>query len=400
MGIFKRVFDSISGRPGEPARQTKPTERVSRRHSDKLCDSKKQPLRPSLSEKVLSASAQIVADITELPPPAIFPPMVDPALQNSNFLEEVVEVFEKSFEDACSSTTALNTETREATQDQPVEAAVQDLFVQIAANYAIPIKNLIFELRRGTASRNEIALCRPILQSIRNAAEVMNLPQTVCRINELDEVLCLGQNTPEQLLTAGSGFRQQILTSYENLAADLPEAFQLGEEGKKREDIIIKSLLKQIPGLGCVTLEKLYRAGLGSFDTLFLVNKEDLEAATGIPSRMCELICNKVAQHRGEIEKMPRDAVQPAWRHRLIDTANQLRNEIEVETSLENLQGSVTSVEQRHRHQRQLVLLEITVILAEMGELKVLSQIHKLSFKRRLQILDAYLAETEPISRQ
>ena len=48
-------------------------------------------------------------------------------------------------------------------QDEQAEAAVQDLFVQIAANYAIPLKSFMFELQRGTASKDEIELCRPVL---------------------------------------------------------------------------------------------------------------------------------------------------------------------------------------------------------------------------------------------
>jgi hypothetical protein len=35
------------------------------------------------------------------------------------------------------------------------------------------------------------------------------------------------------------------------------------------------------------------------------------------------------------------------------------------------------------------------VILAEMGELELLGQMHKVSFKRRIQILDEYLPRPE-----
>ncbi len=71
---------------------------------------------------------------------------------------------------------------------------------------------------------------------------------------------------------------------------------------------------------------------------------------------------------------------------------NRLRDEIEAERAPNGPRALPRSEEQRRRHQRQNYFLEITVILAEIGELNLLSRLHKLSFKRRIQILDEYLA--------
>jgi hypothetical protein len=289
--------------------------------------------------------------------------------------------------------TELNVSTLEAIQNEQVEASVQDLFVQIAANYAVPLKNFMSELQRGTATKDKIEVCRPLLNSLCNAVEIMKLPQTVQRISALDDALSLGQSSVDRLLTGG--IRQQILSSYEALVGVMPEAFQLHDERQRCEDIVIKSLLKQIPGFGCVTLERLYKAGLGSLDNLFLANKVDLAAATGISLRMCELICNKLAQHRKERETLSRNTAQFAWRRRLAEMVNGLRNEIYFEPAPASVQSSLEPEEQRRRHDRQLYLLEITVILAEIGELELLSRMLKLSSKRRIQALDEYLAGTE-----
>jgi len=231
------------------------------------------------------------------------------------------------------------------------------------------------------------------LDGIRGAIEIMNLPQAVQRISDLDDALLLALSSNERLVNGA--IRLRILSSYEALVRIMPEAFRLGDEGEKREDIIIKSLLKQIPRLGCVTLEKLYRAGLGSLDALFLANKEDLAAATGVSGRMCELICDKVAQHRQELGTLPDDAAQSVWRGRLAARVNSLRDEIDAARAPNGSPAWPTSEEQRRRNQRQLYFLKITVILAEMGELELLGQMHKVSFKRRIQILDEYLARPE-----
>ena len=367
MGILRRVFDSIAGKPDVPATSFP-------------------------SETALSASTEHITDITQAPPSVIFQPIADPAEDTNSFLEEVAEAFDNAFESVCSGNTELNA-SMETTRDETAEAAVQELFVQIAANYATPLKSFMFELQRGTASNDEIKLCRPVLDGIRGAVEIMNHPLAVERIIDLDDALLLALDRSERSVSGET--RQRILSCYEALVRIMPEAFSLGDEGQKREDIIIKSLLKQIPGLGCVTLEKLYKAGLGSLDTLFLANKEDLAAATGVSGRMCELICDKIARHRQELGSLYDDAAQSGWRDRLAGVVNSLRDEIEAARAPDSSQAWPTSEEQRRRHQRQLYFLEITVILAEMGELDLLGRMHKLSFKRRIRILDEYLARPE-----
>ena len=393
MGIFKRVFESIAGKPDVAARLSTSRNSDSIGHSDSVGFSSTQALPSFSSETALSASTEPISGITQAPPSVIFQPVADPAEDTNSFFEEVAEAFDNAFETVCSENAELNTSMIETTRDEQAEAAVQELFIQIAANYATPLKGFMFELQRGTASKNEIELSRPVLDGIRGAIEIMNLPQAVQRISDLDDGLLLALSSNERLVNGA--LRLRILSSYEALVRIMPEAFRLGDEGEKREDIIIKSLLKQIPRLGCVTLEKLYRAGLGSLDALCLANKEDLAAATGVSGRICELICDKVAQHRQELGTLPDDAAQSVWRGRLAAVANSLRDEIDAARAPNGSPAWPTSEEQRRRNQRQLYFLKITVILAEMGELELLGRMHKVSFKRRIQILDEYLARPE-----
>lgn len=393
MGIFKRVFDSIAGKPDVSARLSTSRNSDSIGHSDSVGFSSTQALSSFSSETALSASTESIPGITQVPPSVIFQPVADPAEDTNSFFEEVAEAVENAFETVCSGNAESNAPMIETTRDEQAEAAVQELFIQIAANYATPLKSFMFELQRGSASKNEIELSRPVLDGIRGAIEIMNFPQAVQRISDLDDALLLALSSNERLVNGA--IRLRILSSYEALVRIMPEAFRLGDEGEKREDIIIKSLLKQIPRLGCVTLEKLYRAGLGSLDALFLANKEDLAAATGVSGRMCELICDKVAQHRQELGTLPDDAAQSVWRGRLAALVNSLRDEIDAARAPNGSPAWPTSEEQRRRNQRQLYFLKITVILAEMGELELLGQMHKVSFKRRIQILDEYLARPE-----
>ena len=50
------------------------------------------------------------------------------------------------------------------------------------------------------------------------------------------------------------------------------------------EAIIVHALLRQIPDVGKVTLDKVYAAGLGALDLMILAKADDVASATGISS--------------------------------------------------------------------------------------------------------------------
>jgi hypothetical protein len=95
--------------------------------------------------------------------------------------------------------------------------------------------------------QKHIEFCRPILNSIRSAAETINLDDAVHRMGQFDAALAEGQICADLFLK--DEVRKKILDAYGALAEVLPVTFQFGEESRKREDIIIHSLLQQIPGV-------------------------------------------------------------------------------------------------------------------------------------------------------
>ena len=385
MGIFKKIIKSIAGNQEEPIVTPRPLPVASNR--------KKRPTLPSSShDNVLSPSPSAISQQNE-PPPAPFPLVSNPALEDKNaFLDEVVEAFDEAFEVACPD--KLDQPVNDSGTVEQDEAAVQELFRNIAAAYALPLKNFVFELQRHTATKDSIEFCRPILRSISGAAGSVNLPETVQRMTEFDTALSLGQTSSDHLLKGE--IRQQILASYEVLAEVLPEAFRMDSEAQKRGDIIIQSLLPQVPGIGCITFDKLYQAGLGSLDMLFLANKEDLAAVTAMAPGLCESICNKVQQYRAESEARARPAAQSGYRSRLVELVNELRDHRDIEKAKSEAETDAPTVNARRRRlrRRQQCFLEINVTLAELGELGLINQLKKLSFKRRLQVLDEYLSKS------
>jgi hypothetical protein len=175
----------------------------------------------------------------------------------------------------------------------------------------------------------------------------------------------------------------------------MPEAFVVGEEEQQREGIIINSLLMQIPDVGRVTIEKLYRAGLTSLDTLYMARRDDLAVATGIPSYLSERICEKFQAYRTRLENNPRDVADLGQRDRLSKLAAELRRHHEGfqhASANEWSNPALASDKRDYRQQRQSCMLWINVLLAEVGELDLVNELEKLSFDRRVQRLDEYLA--------
>lgn len=347
-------------------------------------------------EEPIAEQFEEVESIEEFQPPANLQTSVEEP-SGFNIFEDMVEDFDEAFDAAFNTNSSpdIVTSSPTAGEVQHDEAAIQDLFANIAANYAKPVKNFVFELKRGTATKEWIDICRPALRSISRAAESMELKTAAKKMIDFDEALSLAQASEDRIL--GGEVRDLILSSYEELVEVLPQTFTIGEEEQQREGIIINSLLKQIPDLGRVTFEKLYGAGLTSLDTLFLAKKEDLAAATGIPLWLCERICNKFQEYREELEGTPRDVAQSGYRSRLVELVAELKRQhegFERASADEWANPALANEKRKFRQNRQACVLQINVVLAEMGELDLVNEIQKLSFDRRIQRLEEHLQST------
>ena len=266
---------------------------------------------------------------------------------------------------------------------------VEQLFADIAANYARPIKNFMFELKRGTATKDWVEICRPAMQGITRAAEGMGLRQAAQRMMDFEAALSLAQQN-EQRVLAGE-VRDLLMWCYEDLVKVMPQAFVVGEEEQQREGIIINSLLAQIPDVGRVTIEKLYRAGLTSLDTLYLARREELAVATGIPIELSERICAKFQAYRAGLEASGRDVKDVGQRNRLSEFVAELKRQHEGYVRASD--DPKATIEKRDfREQRQACVLWINVLLAEVGEVDLVNELQKMSFERRIQRLEEYLA--------
>jgi hypothetical protein len=272
------------------------------------------------------------------------------------------------------------------------QSSVEELFADIAANHARPVKNFIFELKRGTATRDWIELCIPAMHSISRAAEGMGLSFAVERMVDFEAALALGQSSKQPKL--GGAVRDLLLQRYEALTEVMPKAFMVAEEEQQREGIIINSLLRQIPGVGQGSVGKLFRAGLTSIESLQMAKADELAVATGIPPRLCELICAKFQAYQARLENSHRDPDDLGRRARLIKLVDELRSHhMNFQRTSKNVRSHPELAAERkdYRQQRQACILWINVLLAEEGEVELVEQLKELSFNLRVRRLQEYL---------
>lgn len=268
-------------------------------------------------------------------------------------------------------------------------AGVNELFAEIAAQYARPLKECVIELRRGTATRDWVDICRPALSSISKAARSMNIPKAAERMDELDAALSKAAESREKNLSAQE--QAKLLEKYDRLVEVMPKAFSINDEVNRRDTIIIIALLKQIPEVGRVTIDKLYNAGLTSIDVLMLAKRDELAVATGIPSRIAEQICAKVMKYRDDSSGTKRVDMK-GYRQRLYELVLNLKKAHEAFNKAADADDA--DEKRKQRNARSNLVFQISILLAELGEADLVKEHDKMSFERRIQALDEFLART------
>jgi hypothetical protein len=394
MGFFDRFAKSFRGKSPEPVKQV-----------DDRAYSSLSLYPPSKSSAATAVAVHDYEPAPSLSSTAVAledPPEIDelPVFQAEVPVQENnLSVFDADLDSDLDDVFASLMTQETLSDNEPVAAetlaedqsAVETLFADIAANYARPVKNFIFELKRGTATKDWTEICRPAMHGITRAAEGMGLTQAAQRMVDFEAALSLAQNSEERLLRGD--VRDLILWCYEDLIKVMPQAFLVGEEEQQREGIIIDSLLKQIPDVGRVTIDKLYRAGLTSLDTLYLAKRDDLAVATGITTSLSERICEKFQAYRTRLENTPRDLSGERDRLALMLTELRRHHEGFQYAAANEWSDPALATEKRDcRQQRQSCVLWINVLLAEVGELDLINELEKLSFDRRIERLEEYLA--------
>ena len=389
MGFFDRFSKTFRGKKADEGPGAAPTGTYSTL-SLFAPEVNAAPVSPTEFERSVSDGGVAVAEMTDFSSPVFVDPKDNVATADyfDNDFEEDLDAVFASLENQ-NIAQPVATEAADEEMNANDQLIVEQLFADIAANYARPIKNFMFELKRGTATKDWVEICRPAMQGITRAAEGMGLRQAAQRMMDFEAALSLAQQSEQRVL--GGEVRDLLMWCYEDLIKVMPQAFVVGEEEQQREGIIINSLLAQIPDVGRVTIEKLYRAGLTSLDTLYLARRDELAVATGISIDLSERICAKFQAYRAGLEASNRDVKDVGQRNRLAEFVAELKRQHE--GFLRASEDSNLAQEKRDfREQRQSCVLWINVLLAEVGEVDLVCELQKMSFERRIERLEEHLA--------
>ncbi|MCL2449735.1 MAG: hypothetical protein FWD17_12380 [Polyangiaceae bacterium] len=271
-------------------------------------------------------------------------------------------------------------------------AEVSALFAQLAANHVRPVRDFVLDLRWSDATADWLAICRPALQSLRRAAEKLDL-RDVCRALEqvsaaLDNALLSGNTS-----VAGT-HREAILARYDELAQIMPEAFALDLDRTQRESIILRSLLLQVPGVKKITLDKMYAAGLSTLEAMLVATPADIATTIGIPDALAGQIIERFRAYRDQVKATVPDAERTHERERLESLVGVLRQQNEAyERASQSWTREADENRKTLRKARAQTMLDIQVELARLGEVDRVANLEKLPFEAKVAALEAFLEE-------
>jgi hypothetical protein len=267
-------------------------------------------------------------------------------------------------------------------------AAVRATFEDLAIAHVRPLRNMMIDLKWGEPVAIWLDLARPALKSLRKMADQVELTDLVKALDAFSTSL---DKTVQGSQANTEAAREALLAAYAPLAKALPKAFELEGERDRREPIIVQALLRQVPVLEPLMVQRLYAVGLGRLDTLLKATAEEIAVVADLPAPVATAVVAKVQ----ELRRGPDGAA---------DVANTRRAVQPLVRSLESIQHSyekaaagwsaaAVAAKRKHRKERELAFLQIKVTLARAGEVDLVQRIDAMSYARRIDELERYLRE-------
>jgi len=269
---------------------------------------------------------------------------------------------------------------------------VRSLFAQLAANHVRSVRDFVIDLRWSDATVEWVSICSPALQSLRRAAEKLELGDLCRALDKFSEGLLAAQSDPGHAI--GGERRAAILACYDELSRLMPQAFALDMDQTQRETVILQSLLLQVPDVKKVTLDKMYAAGLSTLEAMLLATPEDIAATTGVAELTAQRIVERFRAYRAHVKATAPDAARTRERQHIADLTSRLKREHDAyERSSQAWSREAAEQKKELRKVRAQTLLDIQVELARLGEVDRLNQIERLPFEAKLTELESFLED-------
>lgn len=269
-------------------------------------------------------------------------------------------------------------------------AEVRSLFAGIAVAYARPLRDFMIEVAWGEPTKEWLDVALPATQALRRAAAAVELPEVDTALEGYQTALELGMGEG----SIHREVREMLAGAYARLIDAMPTVFSLEGELGRREPIIVRSLLLQVPGVRHVAIEKLYRAGINALDVFYAARPRELAEATGLDEAIAAAICERFQRYKREVAELSPGKEREKERAELEALTDELAREHEAHEKASSSWAAGAAAERsRARQARADAVLRVDVLLAHLGEVDLQRTISKVPFQQKIKELRRYLED-------
>ncbi|MBX7221350.1 MAG: hypothetical protein K1Y36_15480 [Blastocatellia bacterium] len=357
-------------------------------------------------------------DASLLPPP---PPVVETTvlqkleniqLGNDAFDDDIDKLFDESAVDDMFG--ALDTAMGQTGSDIPSfgqdsglteteEMMLMDLYDNIAVAYVKPLKDFIREIQlnqkiKRKTSLEWIEMVEPSVNLLYGSAEKMGYTRICNFLGQMKEILESQKAVPDQTYLLDPS-AVKVLELYEQLALVLPKTFALelseSDLNSKKEVLIVKFILKQLPEINEKMMNRIILAGLSTFDKFMHSSPDEISAVTGLNKKQGEDVFMKFYQYRHIYYRHNDDEYKEKFIEMYevkLNILTELHQEIEsliagMKNETDELKAKINGL----KMDRQRTLWSIFILLCIKEEYDLIEMVQQSVFDVRLQRLGEYL---------
>jgi len=271
-------------------------------------------------------------------------------------------------------------------------AAARRVFEDLARSYMGQVRNLMLEVKWGQARAEWLSLCDAVLRSLRRMAETMEMPELCAALDGFHTALRQVRNRCNGPVVGAE--RDTLLEAYGPLLQSMPQVFELDAERNRREPIIVDSLLRQVPEVEKVTIDRIYAAGLTSLEVLGRAKPDEIAATTSIAVELATRIVELFKGYRqGNGATVGAAAPADEYRQLAALIAELRRQHAAFEEAASAWSESARARKKELRRARAATTLKIQVALARVGEVDRVGELEKLPFRRKIEQVERYLEQ-------
>jgi len=318
--------------------------------------------------------------------------------------DEILDAFDQVLTNVAGNIATPEAQAAGLTQSE--EAMLLELFGNIANAYVLPFKDFVRELqanhkrqRPTTADWLDFAL--PSVSLLSGAAEKMGYAKLHAILARIEAAM-----NAEKAQATDDGavlpklFCERVLVEHHQLSKILPATFslELSEEemASKKEGLIVKFILKQIPECDERVINKIVFAGLGAFDRFMEIPSDEIAHVTGINQKLAEKIYMKFYQYRDlyyQHEEPDKMAKLVSLFEISLNVLKEVNGQIE---RLVHDEKARKEVDPKLKAQlvvdRQRTLWSLFALMCIKGEHDLIEKIQLSVYEERLRLLDDYFA--------